>query len=84
MPGHTSSALARSKRREAGQRSLPQIDATQRLAPSIDMTMDGDDLLEQAKQRLAAPGELLGKQEQAEAVPSKFDASIEAARTAVR
>jgi iron complex transport system substrate-binding protein len=67
-----------------GGRSSPQLEATQRVAPSIDMTMDGDAVLEQAKERLATYGDLLGKQDEARAVAAKFDASIEAARSAVK
>ncbi len=67
-----------------GGRSSPQLEATSRVAPSIDMTMDGDDLLAQAKDRLAAYGELLDKQAEAKAVAVKFDAAIEAAREAVK
>lgn len=67
-----------------GGRSSPQLEATQRVAPSIDMTMDGDAVLKQAKERLATYGELLGKQDEARAVAAKFDASIEAARSAVK
>ncbi|WP_292179597.1 hypothetical protein [Mesorhizobium sp.] len=39
-----------------GGRSSPQPAATSRIAQSIDMTMDGDDLYAQAKQRLTAYG----------------------------
>ncbi|MGE0282899.1 MAG: siderophore ABC transporter substrate-binding protein [Rhizobiaceae bacterium] len=67
-----------------GGRSSPQLEATQRVAPSIDMTMDGDAVLEQAKERLSAYGDLLGKQEEAKAVAAKFDASIAAARADVK
>lgn len=35
-----------------GGRSSPQLAATSRIAQSIDMTMEGDDLFAQAKQRL--------------------------------
>lgn len=67
-----------------GGRSSPQLDATTRVAPSIDMTMDGDDLVSQARQRLETYGELLGKQKEADAVEAKFDAALEAARAAVK
>lgn len=66
-----------------GGRSSPQLEATQRIAPTIDMTMDGDDLVGQARDRLLAYGELLGKRAEADAVRGKFDASLEAARKAV-
>lgn len=67
-----------------GGRSSPTLEATSRVARSIDMTMDGDDVLTQAKDRLAAYGDLFGKQAEAREVAAKFDAAIEAARAAVK
>lgn len=66
-----------------GGRSSPKLDATSRVATTIDMTMNGDDLIGQAKERLNAYGELFDKQSEAKAVSAKFDASLDAARTAV-
>lgn len=66
-----------------GGRSSPQIEATSKVAPSIDMTMDGDDLVAQAKHRLATYGALFGRDTEAVAVGKRFDAALEAARQAV-
>lgn len=66
-----------------GGRSSPKLDATTRVAPTIDMTMDGNDLIAQAKQRLAAYGELMGRQAEATAKSAELDASVAAARAAV-
>ncbi|GLS32881.1 iron complex transport system substrate-binding protein [Mesorhizobium albiziae] len=67
-----------------GGRSSTKAEATSRVAPTIDMTMDGDDLLAQAKQRLAAYGQIFGKTEQATAIEKELDASVAAARQAVK
>lgn len=66
-----------------GGRSSPQIEATAKVAPSIDMTMDGDDLVAQAKDRLAAYGTLFGRETEAASIAAEFDASLAAARHAV-
>ncbi len=66
-----------------GGRSSPKLDSTARVAPSIDMTMDGDDLVEQAKVRLIDYGTLFGKQAEAKAVAAELDGEIEATRNAV-
>lgn len=67
-----------------GGRSSPQIEATSRVARSIDMTMDGDDLLGQAKERLTSYGEMFGKQAEAAAAAAELDAAVEAARSAAK
>ncbi|UDF32523.1 UNVERIFIED_ORG: siderophore ABC transporter substrate-binding protein (plasmid) [Roseateles sp. XES5] len=66
-----------------GGRSSPRLDAVSKVAPSIDMTMDGDDLLLQARQRLDAYGALFGREAEAKAVQAELDRSVEAARSAV-
>ena len=66
-----------------GSRSAAKADVTAKVAPTIDMTIDGDDLFDQAKQRLAAYGALFGKQEQAKAAAAELDAKLAAARAAV-
>lgn len=66
-----------------GGRSSTQVEATSQVAPTIDMTMDGDDLLKQAKDRLSAYGALFARQEEAKAALAKLDAAVENARKAV-
>ena len=66
-----------------GGRSSAKVDATTQVAPTIDMTMDGDDLLEQARERLATYGRLFDKQAEAEAARKELDAAVEKARAAV-
>lgn len=66
-----------------GGRSSTQIEAASQVAPTIDMTMDGDDLVQQAKTRLTAYGALFGKQAEAEAGAKALDAVVEEAKTAV-
>ena len=66
-----------------GGRTSPKLDSTARVATSVDMTMDGDDLVEQAKLRLADYGTLFGKQAEAQAIAMELDRDIEATRAAV-
>ncbi len=66
-----------------GGRSSLQLEQTERVAPSIDMTMDGDDLIEQAKARIEAYGDLFGRQQAARDLAGDLDAAIERARAAV-
>ena len=66
-----------------GSRSASKADATAKVAPTIDMTIDGDDLFDQAKLRLAAYGELFGKPAEAKAVADELDARLAAAKAAV-
>ncbi|MGJ7038722.1 iron complex transport system substrate-binding protein [Shinella sp. BE166] len=66
-----------------GGRSSTKVDATTQVAPTIDMTMDGDDLLEQARERLSTYGRLFGKETEAEAAVKELNAAVEKARAAV-
>ena len=66
-----------------GSRSSTKADVTAKVAPTIDMTIDGDDLFDQAKQRLAAYGELFGKTAEAKAAAEELDAKLAAAKAAV-
>jgi iron complex transport system substrate-binding protein len=66
-----------------GGRSSTQVEAASQVAPTIDMTMDGDDLLQQAKSRLATYGTLFGKQTEADAVAKVLDAVVAKAKAAV-
>ncbi|OJG00094.1 iron ABC transporter substrate-binding protein [Rhizobium sp. 58] len=67
-----------------GGRSSTQVAATTQVAPTIDMTMDGDDLLAQAKERLSAYGALFGRDKEALAAGAKLDATVKAARAAIK
>ncbi|MCO5153583.1 MULTISPECIES: siderophore ABC transporter substrate-binding protein [unclassified Shinella] len=66
-----------------GGRSSTKVDATAKVAPTIDMTMDGDDLIDQARARIATYGRLFGKETEAEAARKELDGAIETARAAV-
>lgn len=66
-----------------GSRSASKAEVTAKVARTIDMTIDGDDLFEKAKQRLAAYGELFGKTAEARAVADELDAKLAAAKAAV-
>lgn len=66
-----------------GGRSSTQVEATSQVAQTIDMTMDGDDLLSQAKSRLASYGVLFGKEAEAQAAAATLDGVVQKAREAV-
>lgn len=66
-----------------GGRSSTKVDATARVAQTIDMTMDGDDLLEQALERLSTYGVLFDKQKEAGEIASELDRELNALRAAV-
>jgi iron complex transport system substrate-binding protein len=66
-----------------GGRSSTKASATAQVAQTIDMTMDGDDLVAQAKERLATYGALFGKTHEAAAAAKELDARIEAAKAAI-
>lgn len=66
-----------------GGRSSTKADATAKVAPTIDMTIDGDTLVDQAKQRLATYGELFGKTAEAKAAAEALDAKLASAKAAV-
>jgi iron complex transport system substrate-binding protein len=66
-----------------GGRSSPQLSATSRVARTIDMTMDGDDLFAQAKQRLAAYGALLGRKDEAATLAAELDDALSSTRAAM-
>ena len=67
----------------AGGRSSPQIDALSRIAPTIDMTIWGADMVGQAKARLASYGKLFGKTAEADALLAQLDAKLAEARKAI-
>lgn len=66
-----------------GGRSSPKLASTSQVATSIDMTMDGDDLVDQAKLRLADYGTLFGKESEAKAIAKELDGEIQTTRAAV-
>ncbi|GLK80327.1 siderophore ABC transporter substrate-binding protein [Methylopila turkensis] len=65
-----------------GSRSSPRAAATRRVAPTIDMTITGADLIAQAEERLAAYGALFGKEAEAAAAKAELDAAVAKAREA--
>ena len=66
-----------------GGRSSTKVEATSQVAQTIDMTLYGEDLIAQAKDRLATYGRLFGRQAEAEKAAAEFDARIAAAKTAI-
>ncbi|WP_236042484.1 siderophore ABC transporter substrate-binding protein [Roseibium aggregatum] len=67
-----------------GARSSKQTEALAELAPTIDMTISGDRLVEQARARLAAYGALFGKQELAAKLDADLQASIDTVKNAAK
>jgi len=65
-----------------GTRSAGQTGPLGELAPAIDMTISGTELVAQARARLAAYGELFGKQELASRLDADLQASIDTVKTA--
>lgn len=66
----------------AGGRSSTQVQALSDFAPTIDMTIRGDGLLDQARARIAAYGTLFEVKDKAVALTQALDAKIAAARAA--
>ena len=67
-----------------GGRSSPKAKFTSRIAPTIDMTIDGQELVRDAEARLQAYGRLFGREQTAEQERQKFSAAIVAARDAAK
>ncbi|MFZ5735387.1 MAG: siderophore ABC transporter substrate-binding protein [Pseudomonadota bacterium] len=67
-----------------GGRSSPKAKFTSRIAPTIDMTIDGQELVRDAEARLQAYGRLFGREQTAEEEKQKFNAAIAAARDAAK
>jgi iron complex transport system substrate-binding protein len=65
-----------------GGRSSTRAEAARQVAPTIDMTMTGDDLLAEARQRLDAYGTLFDKTAEAEAAKAELDGAVAKARAA--
>ncbi len=68
----------------AGGRSAAQVSALSAIAPTLDMTITGDDLVGDTRARLAAYGAIFDKAEQATTLDTALDARIEAARAAIK
>ncbi len=66
-----------------GLRSSPMVEATSRVAPTIDMTIEGTDLLAAARRRLAAYGALFHREQEAARAAAAFDAAIGRTRAAI-
>ncbi|MBL3570476.1 iron ABC transporter substrate-binding protein [Rhodovulum sulfidophilum] len=66
-----------------GSRSSGQAAALARIAPTIDMTVTGQDMLAETRARLQAYGRLFGRETEAAALEAALDARIAAARAAV-
>lgn len=66
-----------------GGRSATQLDAVSRVAPAVDMTLSGDHLIAEARERVTAYGALFGKQEQAVVLMADLDGALAKAREAV-
>ncbi len=66
----------------AGGRSQKQVGPLSAIAPAIDMTIPGDDLLASAQARVTAYGKIFGLEAEAEALNADLDARISEARAA--
>lgn len=67
-----------------GGRSSGKEKQTVKVAPSLDMTMDGVDVVDQARARARTYGAIFGKQAEAERAAADFDAALARARAAVQ
>ncbi|MDE0591453.1 siderophore ABC transporter substrate-binding protein [Halocynthiibacter sp. C4] len=67
----------------AGGRSSTQVDALSKIAPTVDMTLWGDDLLGQTRDRLTAYGKIFDKEEEAASLIANLDTELEATKKAV-
>ena len=66
-----------------GGRASSQYDAVSKVAPAIDMTIRGTGIVEQAKARLTAYGEIFGKTDEAAEVIAQIDTKLDEAKAAV-
>lgn len=67
----------------AGGRSQTQIPALARLAPTIDMTIDGSDMVAQAEARIDAYGTIFARADRAQDLDNRLDRAIAETRAAV-
>lgn len=68
----------------AGGRSQSVVGALSEVAPTIDMTIEGTDLVDEAKARTTAYGAIFGKETEAEVLNSALDAKIAATKQAIK
>lgn len=68
----------------AGGRSAAQVDALAQVAPTLDMTIPGEDLVGTALARLDAYGTLLGREAEAQVLRADLEAKLAQARAAVQ
>lgn len=66
-----------------GGRSSTKVEAVSQVAQTIDMTLYGEDLIAQAKERLSTYGALFGKEKEAKKAAAEFDAKIAGAKAAI-
>ncbi|WP_285674285.1 siderophore ABC transporter substrate-binding protein [Paralimibaculum aggregatum] len=66
----------------AGGRSAGEVDGLARLAPTIDMTIWGDDLVAQSFARLRDYGRIFGREDAAAELAARLEGAIAAARAA--
>lgn len=66
-----------------GGRSATQREAAEQIAPAIDMTLYGVDLIAEARSRVEAYGRLFGRETAAADVTAELDAAVVRARNAV-
>ncbi|MCV6574905.1 MAG: siderophore ABC transporter substrate-binding protein [Cohaesibacter sp.] len=67
-----------------GGRSSKQYDAIKKIAPTIDMTIWGKDIVGQAKARLSAYGALFNKEAKAQEIAKIFDEKIAKTKAAIK
>lgn len=67
----------------AGGRSSTQVEPLSKIAPTIDMTIWGDNHIEQVLSNLAAFGKLTGNEEKAAELEAAFNAKLEVMKQAV-
>ncbi|MFN4099854.1 MAG: siderophore ABC transporter substrate-binding protein [Pararhodobacter sp.] len=67
----------------AGGRSQPMAGSLARIAPTLDMTITGTDVMAQARERIAAYGAIFDREEQATALAEDLTTRLEVARAAV-
>lgn len=67
-----------------GPRTAASAEALQRFAPTIDMSIWGDDFLQQTMGRLTAYGQIFNRTDTADRLKSEFQDLIDAARQAVK
>lgn len=67
----------------AGGRSSTQVETLAEIAPTIDMTIWGDNMLDQARARIAAYGTIFGAEDKAAALTEALDARLAEAQAAV-